>query len=77
MGFGQYYSIGEYCGSRTASSVFLILIVLMGHNFTNSKISMEMHYNRLPGAIVKVFPMKIVVFGLSKPNDFFPMASSA
>ena len=75
MGLGQYYSLGEYCGSHTASSVFLILIVLMGHNFTNSKISIEMHYNRLAGAIVKVFPMKIYVFGLSKANDFFPSSA--
>ena len=26
MGLGQYYSLGEYCGPHTASSVFLILM---------------------------------------------------
>ena len=25
-GFGQYHSLGEYCGPHTASSVFLILV---------------------------------------------------
>ena len=29
MGLGQYNSLGEYCGPHTASSVFLILVLLM------------------------------------------------
>ena len=27
MSLSQYYSLGEYCGPHTASSVFLILLV--------------------------------------------------
>ena len=30
MGLGQYNSIGEYCGPRTASSVFVILFLSCG-----------------------------------------------
>ena len=29
MGVGQYNSLGEYCGPHTASSVFLILILVV------------------------------------------------
>ena len=28
MGLGQYDSLGEYCGPRTASTVFLILVII-------------------------------------------------
>ena len=28
MGLGQYNSLGEYCGPHTASSEFLILIIM-------------------------------------------------
>ena len=36
MDLGQYDSLGEYCGSHTASSVFLILVFISSFNRSHS-----------------------------------------
>ena len=53
MGFGQYDSLGEYCGPHAASFVFLRLISLSNENnvtsgINESKIYFKMHETSFP-----------------------------
>ena len=45
MGPGQYNSLGEYCGSHIASSVFLILLppFLLQFEFDSKAFRMELY----------------------------------
>ena len=54
MGLGQFNSLGEYCGPHTASSVFLILIVVCGISSTSCQL------------ITELFPhcLKVMLFAL-------------